>query len=614
LLKARFVVALLAGSVALTPLLPAGSAGAGTAAPPAVERIPLTFTVTVAPEGVLGTTTCKVVADLYRPSDATHANPAPAIVATNGFGGSKADQATIGEGFGRLGYVVLSYSGLGFGGSGCKITLDDREHDGAAASQLLRFLGGDPSVVGTRDDTGQPYPVDFVRLDTDKGLAHDPRVGMIGGSYGGQIQFATAAVDRRLDTIVPIVTWNDLAYSLAPNNSSLPPDSVTYTAPGVTKAEWTALFFGLGIVDGLLYITADPSRDVGCPNFDDAACTALPQLQAQGYASPASTAFARHASVSSYIDKIQIPTLLAQGEADTLFDLQESVATYHSLQARGVPVKLMWQSWGHSNAAPAPGELDLGNPTVSAQGRVFTQWFDHYLKGTAAQPTLDFSYFRDWISYTGDAAPAYASAPSYPVGRTEKLYLSGSCNVLTGTAALTSVRGAVAPGTCSYANLAGPAALSHTEISALDQTLPVTDAPGGFAKYASPPLTGDVDVVGSPTLDVRVSAPSVALGQALDPGLRLVMFAKLYDVAPDGSITLVHRQISPVRVADVNAPIHVQLPGIVHRFAAGHRIVMVLAATDSAYHNATVVQPVTVRTSGADPGMLSLPVVAGSLP
>ena len=41
--------------------------------------------------------------------------------------------------------MTLSYTGIGFvDGDNCPITLDDREHDGAAASQLIRFLGGDP--------------------------------------------------------------------------------------------------------------------------------------------------------------------------------------------------------------------------------------------------------------------------------------------------------------------------------------------------------------------------------------------------------------------------------------------------------------------------------------
>jgi len=33
-----------------------------------------------------------------------------------------------------------------------------------------------------------------------KAMAYDPRVGMIGGSYGGQVQFAVASIDPRAPT------------------------------------------------------------------------------------------------------------------------------------------------------------------------------------------------------------------------------------------------------------------------------------------------------------------------------------------------------------------------------------------------------------------------------
>ena len=117
-------------------------------------------------------------------------------MATNGFGGSQATTSTtLGPAYAKRGYVFLAYSGLGFGGSGCKITLDDREHDGAAGSQLLDFLGSKAADTVDYEATGPG----------------DPRVGMIGGSYGGQIQFAIAGIDKRLDTIIPQITWNDLS-------------------------------------------------------------------------------------------------------------------------------------------------------------------------------------------------------------------------------------------------------------------------------------------------------------------------------------------------------------------------------------------------------------------
>ena len=71
----------------------------------------------------------------------------PAILTTNGFGGSKADQAGLGAAFAKRGYAVLSYTGLGFPDSGCKISLDDPGVDGKAATSLVTFLGGGGSAA-----------------------------------------------------------------------------------------------------------------------------------------------------------------------------------------------------------------------------------------------------------------------------------------------------------------------------------------------------------------------------------------------------------------------------------------------------------------------------------
>src|SRR3954447_15418037 len=96
---------------------------------------------------------CDVIGDLYKPTSATKANPAPAILTTNGFGGSKDDQADMAKLLASRGYVALSYSRLRLGGSGCKITLDDRDYDGEAGSQLVTFLGGGKAATdGTKVD------------------------------------------------------------------------------------------------------------------------------------------------------------------------------------------------------------------------------------------------------------------------------------------------------------------------------------------------------------------------------------------------------------------------------------------------------------------------------
>jgi predicted acyl esterase len=584
---------------------------AAHAAAPAYTVKSLKITTTVASESVLGTpATCVVDADLYTPAGTTKANPAPAILTTNGFGGSKNDQAGLGKAYATKGYVVLSYSGLGFGsdatkpgsGSGCKITLDDREHDGAAGSQLIDFLGG----LKAADDGTK---IDYVKTDAvahdGKKHAGDVRVGMVGGSYGGEIQFAVAGIDPRLDTIVPLITWNDLSYSLAPNNTSLPSaSSVTYATPGTEKIDWTTLFFTLGFADGLqgAVATTDPTRVAPCTNFADQACISKAQMDALGYPTADTLAFARNASVESYIDDIKIPTLLGQGQADTLFNLHEATATYTALRARKVPVKMIWQQWGHSHG-PIPGEFDLAKPDTNYEGRVITQWFDHYLMDKGATPALDFSYYRPWLD-KGDAAPAFASAPQYPLSGTTTLYGSGT--------SLTPLRSAIVSATSTIAAPAGGAPLSYTETSALDQSQPVRDLPGASTALSTGVLTQDMDVIGIPTATLQLSSPTASLTQAGGPGGQLVAFVKLYDVAPDGTVVIANRVISPIRIADISKPVTVSLPGTVHRFPKGHQLKLVVSLSDAAYKGNDLAQTLTLSTSQAAPTSLTLPGLVGN--
>ncbi len=590
--RTALAVALVAAVPVLTVVSHADTAGYTVKA--------LTITTTVAPEGALGVTRCVVDADLYTPAHASKAHPVPAILTTNGFGGSKADQAGMAKAFVARGYAVLSYSGLGFGsdpqngvrGSDCKITLDDRAHDGAAGKQLVDFLGG---IKAADDGTRVDYVLKDRVAHDGKVHAGDPRVGMVGGSYGGQIQFAVAGVDPRVDTIVPLITWNDLSYSLAPNNTSLRPGTVTAGTPGAEKVDWTTLFFALGIARGVqgAVENQDATRLGPCPNFADEACRIKLTMDSLGYPDEAGVAFARQASVSSYLDSIRIPVLLGQGQGDTLFTLREAAATYAALKARHVPVKMVWQRWGHSVGAK-PGDLDLANPMANHEGRTIAAWFDHYLKGKGPTPDLSFEYYRPWADH-GDVAKAFASAPSYPLPGTTTLYGSGDVLVARRSGLTTGTLIAAAP---------GQAPLSYTETSALDQSMAVEDGPGTSAVLSTGPLLHDVDVVGAPTATLQLVSPTAS---GVRPESMLVAFVKLYDVAPDGTITLSNRLVAPIRVADLSRAVQVALPGIVHRFAKGHRMQLVVALTDFAYRGNTLGQVLKVTTSQAAPTTLTLP-------
>lgn len=540
---------------------------------------------------------CLVDADLYLPDGASASRRVPAILTTHGFGGDKADsnQSAIGKGFVGQGYAVLSYSGLGFGKTDCKVTLDDPAWDGKAGKQMVDVLAGKKAY--TVEGSSTPKYLRTIATES----AGDPRVGMIGGSYGGQIQYAVAMQDPRIDAIIPIITWNDLNYSLAPGR--------------VAKRQWIDLFFGAGIISGAGNASADPDTMAGCPNFTDQACVGVAHLNTAGYADPATESLARHASVASYVKQVKAPTLLVQGQKDTLFNLNEAVATYGSLRAQGTPVKMVWQSWGHSGSNPVAGELDFGADSLrdSYLGNRFLNWMNHYVRGQSTAPTgPQFEYFRDWVKYdmseakAGKAiASAYKQSSSVSWKPTKTLYF-------TGNDGLTPTKASVLPGSATYAN-ASAAPTSYSETSGLEGDTvnnEPSDAPGTFAAFTSPALKAPAEVVGAPVVKLHLSAPVAAQSQAGGPSGQLVLFAKVYDVAPDGTKVLKNRMVSPERVADVNKTVSLQLPGIVHRFATGHRIQVVVAASDFAYAGNPVPQPVTISTSSLAPSTLGLPLTS----
>ncbi|MFE3522999.1 CocE/NonD family hydrolase [Streptomyces sp. NPDC059161] len=586
--RTRKPLAAALGAALAVPLLAAVPAAASPgAAGSQVTITALKFTVQA------GGRTCAIDADLYRPARVDKAHPAPAVLTTNGFGGSKSDGTTdaTARAFADRGYVALAYSGLGFGKSGCLISLDDPGIDGRAASRLIDFLAGTRAADdGTR--------IGFVTKDGPG----DPRVGMIGGSYGGAVQMATAAVDHRVDALVPLITWNDLTYALDPNNAG------DRTVPGAFKWQWTNGFYLIGESQPITLPNLDPSRwgSLGCVHFVPDACKTIGLLNSGSYPAAATAAmrrYARSVSPAGYLDRVEAPTLLIQGQTDSLFNLNEATATYHTLKEQGTTTKMIWQSWGHSGGQ-APGELNLtqGNLETSYTGQRILAWFDRYLrkqKHTDTGPA--FAYYRDWRSGYGEAA----TVPPL----SQKVYLSGDGKLVDN-------RAKVVRGSREYTNWLVPT--SHSE-SSLAGTIGLPDpqpydTPGTYLGWDTDPLKAPVDVVGSAKATLQVVSPQTEKvqnsGNAAD---KLVLFAKLYDVAPDGTKTLVRRLVAPVRVPDVTRPFTVALPGIAHRYEAGHRIEFAIAASDDAYLGNKGVKPVTVVSAPGDTGTLQLPVVSGRL-
>ena len=326
--------------------------------------------------------------------------------------------------------------------------------------------------------------------------------------------------------------------------------------------------------------------------------------------------------MGSYLDKIVVPTLFSQGQNDTLFNLQEAIATYESLQSRGVPTRMVWQSWGHSGGTPVPGELDPGTTAFGSgtldqtvQGEIFLDWFAHWLRDEPTDLGPAVRYFRDY-AYTAPtttdpasrylaAQAAYGSSAVYPVGAPTALYLSGG-------SALVRQPSAVVAGTQNFVQPGGNQGTSYSETSAVGALTAPTDAPGTFAAWSTGPLTAPLDIAGVPELTLTLDAPAAAAAQSTGPAGQLVLFAKLYDVAPDGSKSLVNGLISPLRIADVTKAVRIELPGVVHRYDVGHALQLVLAAGDSAYRGNVLATPVTIVDDPAAPAVLTLPLTSAS--
>lgn len=489
-------------------------------------------------------TACSVLGELFVPDSASATSPVPAILTTNGFSGSYTDQVPLAECAARNGYVVLTYSGLGFGGSGCNIELDNPTWDGEAASQLISYLGDEPDVLSDGPD--------------------DPRVGMVGGSYGGEVQFAAAAIDPRIDAIVPVITWNDLAYSLAPNNDT-PASAWAKSPPGVLKWEWAALFFGDGLSEPFENPTATPFPPATCPGFDPAICQAFLKSVAAGYPTPDVVSMLASDSIVSYYKKIHVPVTLMQGEDDSLFNIDEAVENMRLLQSVGDPVKLVLQSWGHSDLTPAPGEVSYTSTAHGYETLLILDWFAKYLKGENVSTGPAVEYFRPWVTYNanGSAEPAYGTASSWPVGSTVNLYLSGN-------GSLVSDRDDAVAGSEQIVNPPDGEPASYSETSGVQDmspfsTIPPTDPAGTFASFTTPPIPHSIDSVGIPQLRVDLSAVD---SSSASPLTEATVYTKIYDVAPNGTATLVNRIVSPARIAK-SGWVTLTLPGVVTPPAIG---------------------------------------------
>ncbi|MFJ8469463.1 CocE/NonD family hydrolase [Streptomyces swartbergensis] len=452
----------------------------------------------------------------------------PAVLLGHGFGGSKNDVRQQAEDLARDGYAVLTWSARGFGKSNGKIGLNDPEGEVADVSKLIDWLAKQPQV------------------ELDK--PGDPRVGMAGASYGGAIALLTAGHDARVDAIAPAITYWNLSDALFPN--------------GVFKKLWAGIFVNSG---------------GGCERFEPALCRMYERVAESGKPDAEAREMLDERSPSAVGKNSKVPTLLMQGQSDSLFPLGQADQAAKAIRAGGAPVDVDWIAGGHDG-----GDME----TSRVQGRV-QSWFDRYLKDDKGVDTGPaFRVTRTLGLGSGDGEPRLTGVTSdrYPglESKQRSIALAGR------EQSFDNPPGASPPGVSALPGLGGAGGLSQLSSLGVGVSL---DFPGQFAAFESAPFRDDVQITGSPTATVHVKSTS-------DDA---VLFAKVYDVGPGRTQPVLPSQlVTPIRVEGAKAgkDVSITLPAIDHEVDDGHRLRLVLASTDLGYASPTTPATYTVSLKG----------------
>ena len=534
---------------------------------------------------------------LYLPAT----TPAPAVLVAHGFGGTKASVDADARALADRGFVVLAWTARGFGASGGQITLNSPDHEVADARALVDRLAARPEVV--QDGPG------------------DPRVGVTGGSYGGALALLLAGYDPRVDALAPMITWNDLGQALFPNAAAAPgtlpadtPARGAFAPDGVFKRGWAGVFFSAGLapgggprgaVEGAVDEATSPADDAvssvptTCGRFAPALCAAYTEAATTGRLSPATAELLRRSSPASVTDRITAPTLVVQGEADTLFGLDQADANARQIAAAGGTVRMLWYGGGHDGGAPDQRVRDA-----------IGEWFDHWLARDGDDPGTGFGYtVASGVRTGGDTptsrtveAPAYPGLPGTPAVSTQPLPLDGGPQV-----ALVPPGGSPAAIT-SLPGLGGALGNLGNRVAAFTAELP-----GQSAVFRTAPVDAPLLVAGAPRVGLTVARVPGQAVQETGPD-EAVLFGKVYEVTADGTRTLLGGAVAPMRVpvpADGSAArISVTLPGVVAPIEAGNRLMVSIGTTDQGYTGTTTPAAWRIGVDGPG-GALVVPVVPG---
>jgi len=465
-----------------------------------------------------GASGVKIDATLYLPPKV----PAPAILLAHGFGGDKSSVAGQAVELQKAGYVVLAWTARGFGKSSGEISMNSPSGEVADTSKLIDYLA--------------------TRSEVEQQGKNDPLVGIAGSSYGGAIALLTAGYDSRVDALAADITWHNLVDVLFPQNSS------NKGVTGPYKKFWAGTFFALATL---------PNALMGdCGTFTPQWCAAFKHAVAIGIPSASEIDLMNASSPSTITNKITAPTLLMQGEADSLFPLEQSTATAREILTAhpNTPLSLIWHGGGHD------GGLDeskrLRNET--------RKWFDIYLKKKAGIfPKFQITNTNGSISLIDSSViPKFVVSDQLPY-QASPLEIPLTTPFVAVVAPIGGIPGAISslPGIGSAISLAGGAAAF---------------LPGQSGFLESEPLTKPVSIVGGSSIRVKVSssAPDATLFFSL-----VVRTASGQTKQPNGIVSPVYL----TNLKPAGSEFTISLPSVVVDAQIGDKLAVAVSSTDQGF-------------------------------
>lgn len=277
----------------------------------------------------------EIAATVYEPTaDARHSAGHPAVFMTHGYGGTRAGLSGRATRYAQQGYVTLAYDSRGFGESGGTSGFNGPK-EVRDAQALIDWLADRETVFTTGEG--------------------DPRGGMDGGSYGGGIQLNVAAVDDRLDAIIPRITWNDLNHAAAPN--------------GVIKATWDSVILAAGAPNGYRRgnrpTTEGPDPRIYGFVLEAVATNEVPD-EAREY-------FRERSKARTDVEAIDVPTLLMQSWTDNLLTPNQALWTFEDQRHLGREAALvLFPGGGHDDGEVPP-------PVATYLADAALAWLDRHV-------------------------------------------------------------------------------------------------------------------------------------------------------------------------------------------------------------------------------------------